>query len=147
MIYEVTSQVISLLKQSVWSKVHYNLSENQSTWNITVGKFKLFCFLNDINCQYLQHLKVLRNKYIIFGAMRNVFIRYINPTPVQVGHIPPPCRKMAITPKNNDPREPKLCEFFYISMTIPPIPFLGLKMAQKGGFRAFLLSAVPISGS
>ena len=106
MIYEVTSQVISLLKQSVWSKVHYNLSENQSTWNITVGKFKLFCFLNDINCQYLQHLKVLRSKYI-FGAMRNVFIRYINPTPVQVGHIPPPCRKMAITPKNNDPREPK----------------------------------------
>ena len=55
--------------------------------------------------------------------MRNVFIRYINPTPVQVGHIPPPCRKMAITPKNNDPKEPKLRDFSYISMTNPPIPF------------------------
>ena len=135
MIYEVTSQVISLLKQSVWSKVHYNLSENQSTWNITVGKFKLFCFLNDINCQYLQHLKVLRSKYI-FGAMRNVFIRYINPTPVQVGHIPPPCRKMAITPKNNDPREPKLYNFSYISMTLP-YPFGGSKWQNKGLLKHF----------
>ena len=31
-------------------------------------------------------------------------------------------------------------------MTNPPIPFLGLKMAKKGVFRAFLMSAVPISG-
>ena len=32
-------------------------------------------------------------------------------------------------------------------MTNPPIPFLGLKMAKKRFFRAFLLSAVPISRS
>ena len=54
---------------------------------------------------------------------------------------------MAITPKNNDPKELKLRDFSYISMANPPIPFLGLKMAKKGGFRAFLLSAVQISGS
>ena len=41
---------------------------------------------------------------------------------------------MAITPKNNDPKEPKLCDFFYISMKNPPIPFRGLKMAKKGVF-------------
>ena len=52
-----------------------------------------------------------------------------------------------ITPKNNDPKEPKFCDFSYISMTNPPIPFWVLKMAKKGGFIAFLLSAVPISGS
>ena len=33
--------------------------------------------------------------------------------------------------KNNDPKEPKLCDFSYISMTNP---FLGLKMAKKGFF-------------
>ena len=71
----------------------------------------------------------------------------LNPTPVQGGVFCPPYRKMAITPKNNDPKELKLRDFSYISMTNPPIPFLGLKMAKKGGFRAFLLSAVPISGS
>ena len=70
-----------------------------------------------------------------------------NPTPVQGGRFLPPYRKMAITPKNNDPTELKLFDFSYISMTNPPILFLGLKMAKKGGFRAFLLSAVPISGS
>jgi len=32
-------------------------------------------------------------------------------------------------------------------MTNPPIPFLGLQMARKVVFIAFLLSAVPISGS
>ena len=41
-------------------------------------------------------------------------------------------REMAITPKNNDPKEPKLCDFSYISMTNPPIPFLGFIMAKKG---------------
>ena len=75
--------------------------------------------------------------------MSNLF----KPTPVGGAFSAPPYRKMAITPKNNDPREPKLCYFSYISMTIPPIPFLGLKMAKKGVSRAFLLSAVPISGS
>jgi len=54
---------------------------------------------------------------------------------------------MAITPKNIDPKEPKLCDFSYISMTNPPIPFWGLKIAKKGVFIAFLLLAVPISGS
>ena len=36
-------------------------------------------------------------------------------------------RKMAITPKNNDSKEPKLYDFSYISMTNPPIPFGGSK--------------------
>ena len=63
----------------------------------------------------------------------------VNPTP--------PYQKMAITPKNDDPKEPKLCDFSYISMTKPPIPFLGPKMAKKGVFIVFLLLAVPISGS
>ena len=56
-----------------------------------------------------------------------------NPTPVGGGVFrPPPYRKMAITPKNNDPKEPKLCDFSYISMTNPPKPFCGLKMAKRG---------------
>ena len=63
----------------------------------------------------------------------------VNPTP--------PYRKMAITPKNDDPKEPKLCDFSYISITNPPIHFWELKMAKKGFFTAFLLSAVPISRS
>ena len=74
--------------------------------------------------------------------------KYINPTPVGGGRFPPPpYRKMAITTKNNDPNELKLRDFSYISMTNPPIPFLGLKMVKKGVSRAFLLSAVLISGS
>ena len=85
------------------------------------------------------------------SILLNIFLYYvrdINPTPVGGGGVfRPPYRKMAITPKNNDPKELKLRDFSYISMTNPPIPFLGLKMAKKGGFRAFLLSAVPISGS
>ena len=63
----------------------------------------------------------------------------VNPTP--------PYRKMAITPKNDDPKEPKLCDFSHISMTDPPIPFWGLKMVKKGVSKAFLLSAEPISRS
>ena len=43
-----------------------------------------------------------------------------------------PCRKNAITPKNNDPKEPKLHDFSYISMTNPPIPFGGSKWQKKG---------------
>ena len=57
---------------------------------------------------------------------------YFNPTPVGGAFSAPPYRKMAITPKNNDPKVPKLCDFSYISMTNPPIPFWGLKMAKKG---------------
>ena len=45
---------------------------------------------------------------------------------------------MAITPKNNDPKGPKLCDFSYISMT---------KIAKKGVFIAFLLPSVPSFGS
>ena len=41
---------------------------------------------------------------------------------------------MAITPKNNDPKEPKICDFSYILMTNPLIPFWGLKMAKKRVF-------------
>ena len=47
----------------------------------------------------------------------------VNPTP--------PYRKMAITPKNDDPKEPKLCDFSYILMTNLLIPFFGLKMEKK----------------
>ena len=46
---------------------------------------------------------------------RGVDGRRVNPTPVVGG-------AMAITPKNNDPKESKLCDFSYISMTNPPIP-------------------------
>ena len=80
------------------------------------------------------------------GKQINWF-KIFNPTPVRGGVYHPPYQKMAITPLNSDPKEPKLCDFSYISMTNPPIPFLGLKMARKGVFIAFLLSAVPISGS
>ena len=58
--------------------------------------------------------------------------KQLNPTPVGGGVFRPPYQKMAITPKNNDPKEPKLCDFSYISMTNPPIPFWGLKMAKNG---------------
>ena len=54
---------------------------------------------------------------------------------------------MAIAPKINDLKEPKLRDFSYISMTNPSIPFWGLKMTKKGVSIAFLLSAVPISES
>ena len=49
---------------------------------------------------------------------------------------------MAITPKNNDPKEPKLCDFSYISMTNPLIPFLGLKMPKKGIFYSIFVVGV-----
>ena len=42
----------------------------------------------------------------------NVFLGHFNPTPVGGGVFRPLYRKMAITPKNNDPKEPKLCDFF-----------------------------------
>ena len=56
----------------------------------------------------------------------------INPTPVGGGRFPPPYQKMAITPRNNDPKEPNFCDFSYISMTNLPMLFLGLKMAKRG---------------
>ena len=68
--------------------------------------------------------------------MRNYLIAiksdFSNPTPVQEGRLMPPYRKMAIAPKINDLKEPKLRDFSYISMTNPSIPFWGLKMAKKG---------------
>ena len=70
-----------------------------------------------------------------------------NPTPVHGGRLMPPHRKIAITPKNNDLEEPKLCYFSYISMTKPSISFWGLKMAEKGDSIAFLLSVALISES
>ena len=79
--------------------------------------------------------------------MRNYYLISINPNPVQGGRLIPPHQKIAITPKNNDLEEPKLCDFSYISMTNPSIPFWGLKMTKKGVSIAFLLSAVPISES
>ena len=66
-----------------------------------------------------------------------------DPTPVG-GAFSAPYWKMAITFKNNDPKEPK---FSYTSMKNPPIPFWVLKMAKKRVFVAFLLSALRISGS
>ena len=45
-----------------------------------------------------------------------------NPTPVGGGGVfRPPYQKMAITPKNNDPKKPKLCDSSYISMKNPPV--------------------------
>ena len=44
----------------------------------------------------------------------NGSIIFINPTPVGGGGFRPPYQRMAITPKNNDPKEPKLCDFSYI---------------------------------
>ena len=38
----------------------------------------------------------------------NVFLGHFNPTPVGGGVFRPPYRKMAITPKNNNPKELKL---------------------------------------
>ena len=55
----------------------------------------------------------------------------VNPTPVGMEAFPP-YQKMAIAPKNNDPKEPKLCDFSYISMTNPSIPFGGSKWRKKG---------------
>ena len=52
--------------------------------------------------------------------------------PIKNSAFSAPYQKMAITPKDNDPKEPKICYFSYISMTNPPIPFLGLKLAKKG---------------
>ena len=73
--------------------------------------------------------------------MRNKHKININPTPVG-GPFSPPHRKMENAPKNNDNKEPKLCDFPYISKN-----FLGLKMAKKGASIAFLLVVVLISGS
>ena len=66
---------------------------------------------------YVSHALTLLDKAfhtISFGGV-------VNPT-LGVG-VPTPYQKMAITPKINYPKEPKLCDFFYISMTNPPIPF------------------------
>ena len=67
-------------------------------------------------------------KYIYF--LKRKPTRNTNVSPSHVLN-PTPYRKMAITPKNNDPKEPKLCDFSYISMTNPLISFWGLKMAKK----------------
>jgi len=48
---------------------------------------------------------------------------------------------MEINPKNNDPIEPKLFDFSYISMTNPPIPFWGLKIAKKGFYSIYVVSS------
>ena len=53
--------------------------------------------------------------YILLDASARVI--FFNPTPVGGGRFPPPYRKMAITPKNNDPKELKLRDFSYITMT------------------------------
>ena len=53
------------------------------------------------------------------------------------GCIPPPCKKMAITPNNNDPKEPKLGDFSYISMTNLPYPFWHSKKQKKGFLKSF----------
>ena len=88
-------------------------------------------FHSDIDLTY----KYDHNNQLIELQNFNVF----NPTPVRGVYTTPPCRKMAITPKNIDPTEPKLRDFSYISIKNPPIPFLVLKMAKKGVSKAFLL--------
>ena len=44
--------------------------------------------------------------------VKEILLFLFNPTPVR-GVYATPCRKMAITPKNNDPKEPKLRDFSY----------------------------------
>ena len=96
----------------------------------------------------LAHCCPISKSFSFFEAYLAPVILFINPTPVRGAFsAPPPGQKMAITPENQNPKELKLCDFSYISLTNPPIPFFGLKMAKKGGFRAFLLSAVLIFGS
>ena len=41
----------------------------------------------------------------------NSYGYFLNPTPVGGGAFSAPYRKMAITPKNNDSKDPKLCDF------------------------------------
>ena len=75
-----------------------------------------------------------------FPIISFLYVMGLNPTPVQGGGcFLPPYQKFAITPKNNVLEEPKLCDFSYISMTNPSIPFWGLNMARKGVSIAFLL--------
>ena len=79
------------------------------------------------------------NTFVLILPQRKIFwLPGINPTPVQGGRfLPPPYQKMPIIPKNNDLKEPKPCDFSYISMTNPVIPLMGLKMAKKGVSMAF----------
>ena len=68
---------------------------------------------------------------MLLNKTKSLLDAIINPTPVG-GCFPPLFQKITITPKNNDPKEPKLLDFSYISVMNPPILFWGLKMAKKG---------------
>ena len=52
---------------------------------------------------------------------------------------------MAISPNNNDLKEPKLYDFSYISMTNPPIPFWGLKMVVSIIYSNFVVGGTNFS--
>ena len=85
------------------------------------GNNVLHASYNHVNFTSCRHNPI---NYRIKRQINNsIVLKLFNPTPVGGGSFLPPYRKMAITPKNNDPKEPKLCDFSYISMTNPPIPF------------------------
>ena len=56
----------------------------------------------------------------------------VNPTP--------PYRKMAITPKNDDPKEPKLCDFSYTYIYDKAShTLLGAQNGEKRGFHSIFV--------
>ena len=55
------------------------------------------------------------------------------------GTFRPPYRKIVISPRNSDSKEPKLSDLPHISMRNPPMPFWGLKMAKKGFYGIFVV--------
>ena len=75
------------------------------------------------------HSNLLIINYISSDQMTKCNSSLFNPTPGG-GVFCRPTKKMTNTPKNIDPKKPKLCDFSYISMANPRIPFKGLKMAK-----------------
>ena len=71
----------------------------------------------------MSHVIDLFHYNISIFTLIGLKLQTFNPTPVR-GCFLPPYRKMAITPKIYDPKEPKLCDFSLISLTNPPMHFL-----------------------
>ena len=122
--------------QVLWTLTLLTLFVN---WQGALNSPPIYCFwgVGSQKMPFFKNLDFWKMWFFKFlGRQRKIFsigsVTPINPTPVGGDVFRPPYRKMAITPKNNDPKEPKLCDFSYISMTNPPIPFWGLKMAKKG---------------
>ena len=82
---------------------------------------------------FFEFLNAIASLDLRYETKRVIMI--INPTPTSA----PPYWKMAVTPKNNDPKEPKLCDFAYIQ----GVPKLAdkrkmLKLIQKLHFMGWL---------